>query len=122
MTFLPYNNNLKPFAKKLRTNSTDPECMLWKYIRKKQILNVQFYRQKVIGDYIVDFFAPAVKLVIEIDGAQHYENDGVEKDLSRDAYLNELGLKVLRFDNNQVKGSLNSVLDAIYHYVEVNLR
>jgi very-short-patch-repair endonuclease len=122
MTFLPYNNKIKPYARKLRNNLTEPECILWNQIRKKQILDVQFYRQKIIGDYIVDFFAPTVRLVIELDGSQHYEQEAIEKDLSRDTYLNTLGLTVLRFDNDQVKESLNSVLEAIYDYVEANLR
>lgn len=122
MPFIPYNKNLSSYAQKLRNGSTEVEVILWSYIRKKQILNVQFYRHKVLGDYIVDFFAPSVKLVIELDGSEHYELKGIEKDISRDAYLNELGLHVLRFSNNQVKESINSVLEEIYNYIACKLR
>ena len=95
MIFRPYNKTLQPFARKLRSSSTDTEVLLWAYLRKKQILGVQFYRQKIIGNYIVDFYAPAVKLVIELDGSQHFEPEVIDYDNSRDIFLNELDLKVL---------------------------
>lgn len=82
------------------------------------MLGVQFYRQKVIGNYIVDFYAPAVKLVLEVDGSQHYELYAIEQDLSRDAYLLDLGLTVLRLDNHQVRSSLKCVLERIFDYIE----
>ena len=69
---LPYNRRLKTKARSLRTNPTDAELQLW-YRLRKQILGVQFYRQKPIGNYIADFYPPAVKLVVELDGAQHLE-------------------------------------------------
>jgi predicted RNase H-like HicB family nuclease len=69
MTTKP-NKNLTPFARRLRSNMTDSEIVLCSRLRKKQIHNVQFYRQKPIGNYIIDFYAPAIKLVIEIDGSQ----------------------------------------------------
>jgi very-short-patch-repair endonuclease len=79
----------------------------------KQIKQIQFYRQKPIGQYIVDFYAPAAKMVIEIDGGQHFEEYHMEKDRRRDLALKESGLKVLRFDNFQVLQSIGSVLEAI---------
>ena len=69
--FLTYHPKLRSNSRKLRTNMTDSERCLWYHLRHKRLLNVQFYRQKPIGAYIVDFYAPAVKLVIEIDGSQH---------------------------------------------------
>jgi len=117
MPIIPYNNELKPYARQLRTQLTETELLLWPHLRKKQMLGVQFYRQKIIGNYIADFFAPAVKLVLEIDGSQHYEPQAMEYDLSRDTFIEQQGLSVLRFDNYQVKNSLGFVLEAIYDYV-----
>jgi very-short-patch-repair endonuclease len=118
MTFAAYNKNLKPFANEFRKKLTDTELLLWLHLRRKQILGIQFYRQKIIGNYIVDFYAPAVRLVIEVDGSQHFEPEGIEKDLSRDSYLNTLEMHVLRFHNHQVRKHLNSVLDEIYRYID----
>ncbi len=122
MTFRLYNQNLHPYANDLRSTLTEHERILWSHLRKKQILEIQFYRQKIIGNYIVDFYAPAVDLVIKVDGSQHFESDAIEYDLSRDTYLNELGLKVLRFDNNKIKKAISHVLEEIYQYIEYYLR
>jgi len=111
---LTYHNNLKPFSRTLRSDMTDAEQLLWKYIRRKQLCDIQFYRQKPIGNYIVDFYAPAAKLVVEIDGGQHFFDEGLERDKKRDAYLSTLHLKVLRFDNWQILKTLDDVLRAIY--------
>src|SRR3990167_439381 len=99
---LAYHNRLKSFSRKLRTDMTDAEQLLWKYVRYKQLCNIQFYRQKPIGNYIVDFYAPAAKLVIEIDGGQHFFDEHLRKDHVRNTYLSSLNLKVLRYDNWQV--------------------
>ena len=77
---------------------------------------MQFYRQKPILNFIVDFYCPAANLVIECDGSQHYTDEGLEADRVRDEALNQLGLKVLRFDNGQVFGEIDGVVEAIYHY------
>jgi len=73
----------------------------------------QFYRQKIIGDYIVDFYCPKAKLVIEVDGAQHYEDDGAEKDRIRDDQMRALGQNVLRFSNKEVLGNIAGVIEAV---------
>ena len=70
---------------------TNAERMLWSKLRRKQVLGIQFYRQKPIGNYIVDFYAPSAKLVVEVDGSQHLEPDHVEQDRRRDRYLAKLG-------------------------------
>ncbi|MBS0287443.1 MAG: DUF559 domain-containing protein [Proteobacteria bacterium] len=118
MPFKIYNKNLKPYAAQLRSDLTTTETMLWAHIRKKQILGVQFYRQKIIANYIVDFYAPSIKLVIEVDGSQHYEAQGIEQDLSRDSFLDSLGLNILRFSNYEVRYNLDDVLRAIFGYAE----
>ena len=70
---------------------TDSERKLWSKIRRKQLKGFQFLRQRPIGNYIVDFSCPEAKLVIEVDGGQHFTETGIEKDNSRDKYLNSLG-------------------------------
>lgn len=68
---LKYNATLKPYARRLRGEMTDAEQKLWSRLRRRQIGSVQFYRQKPLGGYIVDFYAPAIRLVVEVDGSQH---------------------------------------------------
>lgn len=114
---LYYNKKNKTNARHLRANQTDAENLLWLRLRRKQIKNIQFYRQKPINNFIVDFYAPSIKLVIEVDGGQHFEDDYLEKDKNRDTCLIRLGLKVLRFDNVQILHSLDSVLEVIYETI-----
>ena len=114
---LNYNPRLKPRARALRSNLTDAEQRLWTRLRRKQILGVQFYRQRTIGNYIVDFYAPAAELVVEVDGAQHLAPANTEYDKRRSEYLEERGLKVLRFDGRQVLLELESVIQVIFRAV-----
>ncbi len=74
---------------------TDAERLLWSKIRRKQLKGFQFYRQKIIGNYIADFYCPELKLVIEVDGGQHYSAEGRENDLTRDAYMTGVGITVV---------------------------
>jgi very-short-patch-repair endonuclease len=111
---LPYNNKLKPPSRHLRNEQTDAEEALWYRIRRKQILGVQFYRQKPILNFIVDFYAPAVGLVIECDGSQHYTPEGVEADRARTKVFEDLNLTVLRFDNRQILLNTDAVCQQIY--------
>src|SRR5690606_11671028 len=110
----PYNKNLKQASRDLRNNMTDAEKLLRSRLRNKQILGLQFYRQKPILNYIVDFYCPAANLVIECDGSQHFTDEGLELDRIRDEALMQLGLKVLRFDNGQVMGRIDDVVETIY--------
>jgi very-short-patch-repair endonuclease len=118
---LPYNKNLKTIARQLRNNMTDSERALWARLRGKQLLGVQFYRQKPIGDYVVDFYAPRAKLVIEIDGSQHGSGDQVELDKQRDRYLSGLGLNVLRFNSREALTNTNEVAEVIYREMSAAL-
>ena len=111
---LKYNRKIKQTARRLRIEMTDSERKLWYRLRRKQIRDVQFYRQKPIGNYIVDFYAPQAKLVVEVDGSQHMDEKGIQKDKQRDAYLKSQGLEVLRFDNLQVLRKLEAVLEIIF--------
>jgi len=110
---LKYDADLKYKARRLRKNMTDSERMLWSHLRGKQILNIQFYRQKPIGKYIVDFYAPRTKLVVEVDGSQHKEEIHAVKDVRRDEYLSECGLNVLRFNCRKVIKEIDAVLEII---------
>jgi very-short-patch-repair endonuclease len=118
---LRYKAHLKHHARQLRKNMTDSERVLWSRLRGKQLLGVQFYRQKPIGDYIVDFYAPKAKLIIEVDGSQHMQGRQTEKDKHRDRYLATVGLKVLRFNNREVLAEIDAVAEAIYRTVAKHL-
>jgi len=110
---LPYNKNLKQLARQLRRDMTDAERQLWAKLRKKQLKGYQFYRQKPVGDYIVDFFCPRVKLVIEVDGRQHFSDEMREYDRIREDFLSSLGLRVLRFTNTEVLTHTEKVIKSI---------
>lgn len=119
---LHYNANLKSKSRLLRTNLTDSERVLWTRLRGKQLMGIQFYRQKPIGTYIVDFFAPKVKLVIEVDGSQHMHSYSLQKDKKRDEYLISLGLKILRFYSNEVIKNTDAIVEIIYQTVVEQLK
>jgi very-short-patch-repair endonuclease len=114
---LKYNDKLKSRARQLRQNLTDGERALWLRLRGKRLAGVQFYRQKPIGDFIVDFYAPKAKLIIEIDGSQHLETHHAEKDRQRDEYLRSLGLMVLRFHSRQVLKETEATMEFIYRTI-----
>ena len=114
----PYNGNLKQFSRLLRENMTDAERHLWAKIRMKQLKGYQFYRQKPIGDYIVDFFCPKAKLVIEVDGSHHLVGETMEYDRIRDEYLSGFGLRALRFTNTDVLTRIEGVVESIIENME----
>ena len=114
---LRYNPRLKPKARALRTNLTDAEQRLWNRLRRKQISGVQFYRQKPIGDYIVDFFAPAIRLVIEVDGGQHFQSANAEYEKQRSKYLEQLGFRGLRLDDRQVLLQTDEIIQEIFRTI-----
>ena len=115
---LPYNENLKQLPRQLRENMTDAERHLWAKIRMKQLKGYQFYRQKPTGDYIVDFFCPRAKLVIELDGSHHLVGEKIEYDRIRVEYLSSLGLRVMRFTNTDVLTHINGVIESIIENME----
>jgi len=117
----PYNNALKQPARHLRTAMTDTEQRLWAQLRRKNLLGVQFYRQKPLGHYIVDFYAPRAGLVVEIDGSQHLEEAHAARDAQRDAYLVRQGLQVLRFHTTQILQELDEVVEVIFRTLAARL-
>ena len=106
-----YNKKLVPFAKNLRKEMTKEERHLWyDYLRTHPI---RFVRQKVLGKYIADFYSAQAKLVIELDGSQHYEEQMAKEDAERTAFLEEYGLTVLRIPNNEINRNFRGVCEFI---------
>jgi very-short-patch-repair endonuclease len=111
---LSYDKQLKVLSQHLRKNMTDAENMLWLKLRRKQLKGRPFYRQKIIGKYIVDFYCPKANLVIELDGGQHYSEIGKAKDRARDDVLAKMGIKVLRFSDRDVFENIGGVMEEIW--------
>lgn len=105
-------NKLTPNARTLRRNMTKEEKHLWfDFLRT---LPVTVNRQKIIGNYIVDFYCDKAKLVIELDGSQHYTAEGKKNDEERDRFLENLGLTVLRYSDHEINSAFTAVCDTIY--------
>jgi very-short-patch-repair endonuclease len=101
----------------LRKESSDAELLLWKHLRAHRLAELKWRRQHPIGRFFVDFYCHAKKLVIEVDGSQHYKAGGLEYDRLRTAFLEEQGLMVLRFTNVEVLTNTTGVLEAIWRIV-----
>ena len=109
---LPQNKNLQVFARQLRNNATRHENRLWyEFLRNYPI---QFNRQMVILNYIADFYCAKARLVIELDGSQHYTEEGVSHDAAREEVLRSLDLEVLRFSNLDIDQTFHGVCDKIH--------
>ncbi len=114
-----HNHKLVPNAKLLRNNMTKEERRLWyDFLRPYP---VKFLRQKVLGKYIVDFYSAEAKLIIELDGSQHYEQAGIEYDAERTAYLEQYGIRMVRIPNNAVNEQFREVCEYIDHMVKQSL-
>ena len=114
-----HNKQLVPFAKQLRKEMTKEERHLWyDFLRNDPI---RFSRQKVLGKYIADFYSAEAKLVIELDGSQHYEDSNTEKDTARTAFLECYGLTVIRIPNNEVMRNFRGVCEDIDTAVKQSL-
>jgi very-short-patch-repair endonuclease len=110
---LPYDKRLRERSKQLRKSMTAAETFLWSKIRMKQLKGHWFYRQNPIGEYIADFYCPRTKLVVEVDGGQHFSDEMMEYDRVRNEYMAGLGLRVLRFTNTEVLTNIEGVIEAI---------
>ena len=104
----------KAAAKKLRANTTPHERILWRALKEIPLEGSHFRRQTPIGPYIVDFFCPAKRLVIELDGGHHNEEDTAARDLERQRWLEREGYRVIRFWNSEITADLTAVLERIY--------
>lgn len=104
---------LTPFRKKLRNNGTSAEAVLWIQLKHSQLEGRKFRRQHSIGNYIVDFYCPDEKLVVELDGEGHFWEEGIKRDQIRTNYLNGLEIRVIRFENKWVFEDMEYLLNEI---------
>ena len=108
---LPRNKSLKNLSSDLRNNATPEENKLWyEFLRTYPI---RFNRQRIVGNFILDFYCAKARLAVELDGSQHYENSGISHDEQRTKYLESLGITVLRFSNTEVNKSFYEVCTVI---------
>lgn len=103
-------HDIQFFVKNLRHNLTDPEKILWHYVRNRRFANYKFRRQVPIGKYIADFVCYEKRLIIELDGREHIEAKNLVHDKIRTQYLNERGFKVVRYYNTDVLNNIDTVL------------
>jgi very-short-patch-repair endonuclease len=102
----------------LRNKQTPQEILLWSRLRREQ-LGFKFRRQHSIGGYIADFYCPVKKIVIEIDGSQHFRKDSKEYDCIRSAYFEGLNIKVFRFTNAEINKNINGVIENIINELKL---
>ena len=114
------NSELTKLARQLRKNQTKEEALLWYNFLSK--CPIRFHRQYVIGNYIADFYCHQAKLVIELDGSQHYEVSGMEYDIARTRYLESLGLKVVRYSNREINCYFREVCEQIDQIIQQRLK
>jgi len=107
---------LKQLSRLLRSFSTQAEQRLWYHLRRKNLEGLKFYRQKVIGPFIVDFYCPLLKLIVEADGGGHFEQEQMSYDLPRTQWLESRGYIVQRFTNTEVLEQTHEVLLRILVY------
>jgi very-short-patch-repair endonuclease len=113
---IPYRQDLRLKARKLRNNSTLSEVLLWQEIKERKLLGYQFHRQVPMLNYIVDFYCHELKLAIEIDGDSHEYKIGY--DTMRQKELETYGISFLRFDDLDVKKNIRFVLDELTHHIQ----
>ena len=117
---IPRNPKLRPAAQSLRREMTPQERKLWyQFLRN---LSITVNRQKVIGNYIVDFYCHAARIVIELDGSQHYQDDHLLKDEKRTIFLQQYGLEVIRFSNKEIHDHFQGVCEWIDQSVKKRMR
>ena len=116
--WVPYNPRLKHIARTLRKQMTLAEILLWQQVKGKQLLGYDFHRQKPIDEYVVDFYCPRLKLVLEIDGDSHEGREEVDR--IRQEKLESMGLTVIRFEDSEVKSNMDGVLDQIREWIEAH--
>ncbi|KAF2518162.1 DUF559 domain-containing protein [Flavobacterium salilacus subsp. salilacus] len=115
---LPYNPDLKIRAKNLRKAGNYPEVVFWQQVHKKKFHSIDFDRQRIIGNYIVDFYVKTLGLIIEIDGSSH--NDKVDYDEKRELYLLSLGLKIYRVSSLRILHDLENVMTELENFITAN--
>ncbi len=114
---IPYHPQLKELARQLRNNSTTTEIFLWLKLKGKQMYGYDFHRQKPIDNYILDFFCYDLMLGIEVDGYSHQLIEVYNKDGIKEKRMNQLGISVLRFSDEQVLKDMEHVIRVIENYI-----
>ena len=107
--------NLKHISRKLRKEMTEAEKKLWQYLRAKQVFGIKFRRQQQINNYIVDFYCPSKRIIIELDGGQHANNI---KDKERDKFMEDKGIKVIRIWDNDIMNNIEGVMEHIMNIIK----
>jgi very-short-patch-repair endonuclease len=102
MSTLHNRKYLKPIRKSIRNHATSAEATLWTILKNSQVGGYKFRRQHSIGKYVVDFYCPALHLVIELDGEPHADLVNIALDSERDEFINQHGITVLRYENRWV--------------------
>lgn len=93
---------LKELRRELRHDRSPAEHILWRFLRGRKFMGLKFRRQHSIGRYIVDFYCPAIRLVVEVDGTSHFEEPQIQRDSDREAFLKRLGIRTMRFRNDEI--------------------
>jgi len=109
---------LKNLRQNLRNNMPPAEILLWDKLKAKQLGGYKFRRQHSIDQYVLDFFCPKAQLAIEVDGDSHYQEKKIEYDRERQQHIESLGIKILRFTNNEIYDRLDGVLGEILRKLE----
>ncbi|MEI7425881.1 MAG: endonuclease domain-containing protein [Candidatus Moraniibacteriota bacterium] len=112
-----YNKiKVKENRRKLRKAQTDAELIFWMHVKDRKFHGHKLRRQYSVGSYIADFYCSKLKLVIEIDGEQHFEDDNAKYDLARTEYFKSLGINVKRYTNSEIKNNLSVVMDDLFGF------
>jgi len=114
---IPYNPHLKELARQLRNNSTKAEVILWQILKRRQMYGYNFDRQKPVDNFILDFFCHELMLGIEVDGYSHELIEIYNKDIVKEAWMNEFGISILRFSDFQVLKDTENVVRVIEHFI-----
>jgi len=113
MTKLYNRTSEKAKRQQLRRNMTKAEFLLWQKLKAKQLEGVKFRSQYGVGQFVVDFYCTELKLAIELDGDSHFQDGAQEYDWERQAFIESVGIRFLRFTNDEVYGNLDGVLERI---------
>ena len=112
---------IRQFARELRQPQTPPEATLWQHLRNRNLKH-KFRRQHPIEVFIIDFYCARAKLLIEIDGESHFQEEQIKYDRARTEYLENLGYKVIRFTNNDVRYNIDAVVSKIIDEIEIRTK
>jgi very-short-patch-repair endonuclease len=116
MTKIYNKTKAKDNRRKLRKAQTEEELIFWAHVKDRRFRGHKFRRQYSVGNYIADFYCPKLKLIIELDGGQHFEEDKIKYDLTRTEYFKSLGMNVKRYTNLDIKNNFIAVMDDLFEF------